>query len=241
MLASHLLVSPLLVPPLLASRLPQTSSDWIVFGSIFAVVILALIANDLRHRRRRRQLLAAARELGLESVELNTPEAAFIHTNVKGQRSHKLRLCAVGFLGGRSARLSEYTFTTGSGRHSHTHYNLQLSQECPPDWPTVALADRPDFMHRPITQIFSKAKPVTDDAAFDHRWAVQASDEARAKKLFGPDVRALLLNGGKNEFWSVQDGWLTCTWRRVCGPADLTRLVARTEAVHAAVAAALDG
>jgi hypothetical protein len=203
------------------------------------VVILVLIANDLRHRRRRKQLLSTARELGLESVDLNTPEAAFIHTNVKGQRSHKLRLCAVGFLGGRSARLSEYTFMTGAGKHSQTHYNLQLSQECPQNWPNVALADRPDFMHRPITQIFSKPRPVTEDSAFDQRWSVQGPDEAGAKDLFGADVRALLLSGERAEFWSIQDGWLTCTWRRVCGPAELPRLIARTETVYAAIAAAL--
>lgn len=224
--------------PLAAYRAPQTTTDWIVLGCILAVVAAVSVFQVFRHRRRRTALAGAARELGLESVDAKSPDAAYIHRPVKGEKSHKVTLCAVGIVADRSARLAEFTYVTGSGKSSRTHHNLQLSLECPEFWPTIHLCDRPGIMNRPISELFRSAKPATDDAAFDKRWQVEGPEDAR--RMLTPELRAVLLKGEKAEFWSIQDGWLTCTWRRACKPADLPVLLARTQQVRDATAAILD-
>ena len=224
---------------MLASRMPQTTSDWIIFGAIVAVVIFISALQALHHRRRRASLAAAARELGLQDVDVKSSDAGYIHHPVKGQRGHKLRLCAVGFVADRAARLSEFTFQTGSGKYTRTNYNLQLSLECPESWPAIHLSDKPDFMNRPISQLFRSARPVTDDAVFEKRWQVRGAGATRAAATLTPELRALLLQGEKTEFWSIQDGWLTCTRRRACKPKDIRGLIDRAVQVRDAMASTL--
>ena len=162
-----------------AARVPQTSADWIIFGSIF------------------------------------------------------------GILADRAARLAEYTFITGAGKHSRTHCNIQISIECPETWPVIHLCDKPGFMSRPISQLFRPATPITDDAAFDKRWQVEGPGAVQALRTLGPDLRALLLRGDKAELWSIKDGWLTCTWRRACKSKDLPTLIARAQLLRAALVGVL--
>jgi hypothetical protein len=225
---------------LLATKLPQKPTDWAVFGVILAVVIAVMMLVGLYHSRRRKALLAAAGELGLAPVDLKSPDAQFVHELVKGQRSPKIRLCAVGFLGDQSARLAEYTYVTGYGKHSRTWHSLQVSLECPESWPAVHLGTAPGFMNRPISDLFKGRNPVTEDAAFDKRWQPQGN-VAEAARMLTPELRAYLMQGEKTELWSIKEGWITCTWRRACKTTDLPRLIGRVQQARSLVAAAVGG
>ncbi len=223
--------------PFLAARAPKTPADWLVLGGIFGFILLVALVNVLHHRRRRRLLAAAARELGLESVDLKSPDAAYVHQPIAGQKSFKLRVCAVAILADRAARFCEFTYITGSGKSTRTHFNTQLSLECPEHWPELILTGSVDFMHRPVGEFFKSKPGATDDAAFDKRWKTFGPASAETARRLGPEIRALLLQGDKSEIWCIKDGWLTCTRRKVGTAKDLPPLVERTQQVRTRLAA----
>ena len=224
---------------LLAARIPRSQSDWIIFGCIFGVIAFVGLINVLHHRRRRRRIAAAVSGLGLESVDLKSADATYVHQQIAGQKAFKLRLCSVGILSGRAARFCEFTYITGSGKSARTHFNTQLSIECPEGWPELVLTGKVDIMHRPISELFKSKAPTAADAEFDKRWQAFNPTSAETARRLGPELRQLLLKGHKSEIWCIKDGWLTCTWRKVGTPQDLPSLATRAQDVRDKLAAAL--
>jgi len=157
--------------PLIA-RIPKNPGDWVVFAAILAVVLAGFALTALWNRARRRKILAAAENLGLARVDKGDAEAEYRHRPIKGQHSFDLKLCAVGLIDGHAARLAEFTYSTGRGRGRRTWSNLQVSLECPPQWPTLALDAARGFFRRPITELFKEPQPPVEDEAFNKRWEV---------------------------------------------------------------------
>jgi hypothetical protein len=215
-------------PPTLAARLPKSPTEWMIVGGIAAAVVLAMIVSTMRDRARRRKLAEAFPSLGVEPVELDSPQAEYIHEPQKGETEFTLRLCAVGMLGGLAARIAEYTFDTGSGKSRHTWPNLQASLECPLDWPRTAIFPARGFLQRPI-ELFGSVHPAPNQTAFGKRWSVTSDDAAFRDALLTPELGAFLLKGHKTERWSIGDGWLTCTWKKPCGVKDLADVVQRAQ------------
>lgn len=225
-------------PPTLAARLPKSPTEWMILGGITATVVLAMIVSTVRDRARRRKLAEALPSLGVEPVELDSPQAEYIHEPQPGEKEFNLRLCAVGMVGGLAARIAEYTFDTGSGKSRHTWPNLQVSLECPLDWPRTAILPTRGFLRRPI-ELFGSSRPAPNETAFNKRWSVTCEDAAFRDALLTPELGAFLLQGHKTERWSIADGWLTCTWKKACGVRDLADVAQRAHEMlrlaHAAV------
>lgn len=220
------------MPPfcsILAARLPQTATDWYVFLGIAAFVIACMTGSALWHRNRRKKLQSAMELLGLALVLPGEPECGYIHAPQKGQKSFQVRLCGVGALGRRAVRAVEYTFETGSGKSRKTHYNLQVSFDCPVNWPSIWLGEQPDVMHRPISQLFGGGgNAATPDAAFNKRWTVSCENHAMPATLLTADIRDLLMQGPKTERWAIAEGWVTCTWRKAGTMKDLRQIAERS-------------
>src|SRR6185436_5944124 len=164
----------------------------------------------------------------LAIVEHGEPERGYVHRKHKGQKDFKIRLCGVGAVGRRAVRAVDFTYQTGSGKSRRTYHNLQVSFDCPPEWPPIWLGDQPEFMHRPISQLFGGGgNASTPDAAFNKRWTVSCENHVMPVTLLTPEVRELLMQGPKCERWAIADGWVTCTWRKAGTMKDLRQITAR--------------
>jgi hypothetical protein len=191
----------------LAYRTPRSTSDWYFIGAVAAFVILMMILVAVYHRRRRGQIALAAQNLGLARVDARAPEAGYVHRPQPRECRFALEVCAVGVLEGRAARIAEYNYATPSGKSHLTHHNLQVSLECPDDWPAIRIPEVYGIAERPAEQLLW----VNPAGNPPRPWAAD-----HAQRLLSANVRALLAMGGRLEAWDIGDGWLTCTWRKSC-------------------------
>ena len=213
------------MPPVLAARVPQTPTEWVIIGGSVVVALGFMIVRGLYHRRRRARLGAAAQEMGLAMVDVKSGDAGFVHEQAKGQSRPVLRLCCVGVVDGLAMRLAEFTFDTGSGKSRRTHYSLQLSVECPGEWPALRVEERPGLLRRPISELVGRSKQAADDDPFAARWTTTGEPGS----LLSEEAKAFIMGAAKGESWAVGQGWLTYTWRRAGKPEDLGALRARAQ------------
>ncbi len=204
---------------MLATRMSRTTADLVLLGALLALLVLGMSGLGIYHRRRRRHLTEAAQALGLTLVDPRSIEAGMLHHTLDGQSLLWLRLCAVGMLDGRAARLAEYSYTIGKGKGAVTYHNLQLCLECPDSWPPIHIADVRGIEHRP-GEDFVRIVP-----------GMSADSPDQATALLSTRARALMAQGAYYEWWDISDGWFACTWRKPCSAKQLPVLIERTTAV----------
>jgi hypothetical protein len=216
---------------------PLTPADMLCvgigFGGMVAVFSTIAFSISLAHRKRRRKISEAAQLMGMQSIDPKSPGAGLVGEPARRGRGERLRVCSVGVVEDRAARLAEFTLTIGGGRHRRIYHNLQLSLECPDSWPSLVLWAAPGA--DAIWYVFCRARGASPDATFRNRWRLSADQLAAVAAKFSPALRAVFLNGPLHECWVIRSGWISCTWRRPCTDRDVPQLVNRVQAVRAAL------
>lgn len=209
---------------------------WLPIVILIAIVGVVIVATTLSERRRREALQQLTTEIGLrfdaEPLEELPAELRSLHLFQHGRR-RRVGNVLFGQLDGRETWLFDYRYTTGGGKHSHTHKQ------------TVAVywrdgATLPEFAMRPES-IFDKLGALfgaadidfAEHPRFSSRYLLGSDQEARVRELFRADVLEHLEQADEN--WCVEGGgaWLLCyragkrvAPERLRGFIDSTRTVA---------------
>ena len=163
----------------------------LVFVIVIALVIIIVVGQHLQEQNRRKQWLDVAERKGLRfSAEVDPALLAAVgHFHLFSQgRSRKITNVLQTDADDIAVKIFDYRFTTGSGKHSHTHRQ------------TVALFESerirlPRFTLRP-EGLFDKLGGFLgrQDIDFQHHpgfsdaYLLQGEDEARIRELFTDGV-----------------------------------------------------
>ncbi len=116
---------------LLASRGPQSPTEWVILGGILVVGLLLWWFFDTREKNRRAEIGEKLRALGFThdgaGCSPDAPELEFFRGNplLKYERN-AVKWLATGDLAGRFVRVLEYRYTTGYGK-STTHHDMTIA------------------------------------------------------------------------------------------------------------------
>ncbi len=211
---------------MLGLNLPNSQAKGIIaVGAVFFVLLL-WGTSAFFDRKRRREIGEALAHRGV-SVGLPT-QARFIHTPAKGQRSLTAKFWASGNSTG-PLEVAEFTYLTGSGKHTQTHRNMQIIRPTPGAWPDLRLFRRPGLLHRNLTSLGAAQDFGLENEAFTKRWLIECADREFVLLLLSPLVQDWLMLAPKQESWTFADGRIALTHERKCYANDALQLITRLD------------
>jgi hypothetical protein len=159
---------------------------------VAALVVLGIGMGMYFEKRRREALERIASNLGLEFFPQGIPGLreglqgfALFNTG----RGHSLTNTIRGVTDDVELTIFDLTYTTGSGKHSHTHRQTVIRF-------ASARLQLPDFTVSPegffhkIAKIFGvKDINFVEDPGFSSAFLLQSASEGEVRQLFGPEVR----------------------------------------------------
>jgi hypothetical protein len=201
--------------------------------------VAALIVASIRGERRRNEAMARASEtIGFAFAPKGHPGdlKALADLPLFGSgHSRKVRNLMTGRMGAVGARLFDYQYTVGGGKHSHTWRQTVALIPAPPGLPDFVLA--PENIFHKVGQRFGY-----QDIDFDHspefssRYLLRGADETAIRAAFSPDRLAFLAG---QPGWTVESrGGYLGVYRagKRCRPEDLPTLFADVQRVWQALA-----
>lgn len=194
-------------------------------GGVAVLAPLWYLSESISNKGRRAKILEALGTLGINSSD----ESRYLHPPTKGQKNFALTLAAKGEVNGRPVSIVEFTFDTGSGSHTVTHYRMQVWRECPERWPTLLIQKRPGIGSRPISQLFRAPRAGLELAAFEKRWQVTCDDKDFMVLALTPQVQEWLAAAPKNEEWLIGEGIACVSRHGKCQPQDIPGLIDRLD------------
>ena len=165
------------------------------FWPLAVIAVLAVIAIAIGmyfEKKRREALEKVAVDLGLEFFPQGIPglvEALRGFALFDAGRGHSVTNTIRGLTDDVELTIFDLTYTTGSGKHSHTHRQTVIrfasSQLGLPDF-TVS----PESFFHKIGKLFGvKDINFAEDPGFSSAFLLQGPSEPAVRQLFGPQVR----------------------------------------------------
>jgi len=209
-------------------NLPRNQMKFIVIGLAIANMALWWSAHLYLERKRRAAFAATLSARGFHVV--GPADTPFIHDLRRGQRALSAKFGARGRDAGGDLSIAEFTYMTGSGKHSRTHRNMQVSRLAPsPHWPAFYLTRRPGLFERSTKDLNSPADFGLANEAFAKRWSLICSDPDFVLLLLSPIIQDWLMLSDKNESWTVARGHVCLTREHKCKPEDIDPMVHRLD------------
>ena len=182
----------------------------LVFLFMVAVAIAAVIFVIVRaaqEQQRTGQLQAMAGRMGFAFSAQAEPslwgrvEGFHLFSQGRSRRMHNVMRRQIHDI---DVTLFDYKYTTGSGKHSHTHYRtVMLFETARLKLPRFTL--RPEgFFHRVANKLGSQDIDFEAHPVFSEDYLLQGPDEARIRRLF--DEEALLYYTRHPELCTEGDG-----------------------------------
>jgi hypothetical protein len=163
----------------------------IVFVALGALAVGVMLYY--REKQRREDLRSVAGKLGFSFSPAGDPHLlgrlGQFHLFSQG-RSRKVRNVMRGEIQDIAVSLFDYRYTTGSGKHNHTHSQTVLLFESERlALPFFTL--RPEgFFHRMAGAFGYEDIDFDDSPAFSDAYLLKGGDEDRIRAIFTPEVRA---------------------------------------------------
>ena len=162
------------------------------FAIIAVLVLIAMAIGMYFEKKRREELEKVAAGLGLEFFPQGIPglvEALRGFALFDAGRGHSVANTIRGLTDDVELTIFDLTYTTGSGKSSHTHRQTVIrfasSQLGLPDF-TVS----PEGFFHKIAKLFGvKDINFAEDPGFSSAFLLQGPNESAVRKLFGPQVR----------------------------------------------------
>jgi hypothetical protein len=170
-------------------------------------VVIYLIARTALEQQRLEQLRAVARRMGFSFSAQAEPslwgrvESFHLFSQGRSRRVHNVMRRQIHDI---DVTLFDCKYTTGSGKHSHTHYRtVMLFETARLKLPRFTL--RPEgFFHRVANKLGSQDIDFEAHPVFSDDYLLQGPDEARIRHLF--DDEALLYYTRHQGLCSEGDG-----------------------------------
>lgn len=208
--------------------LPKSQMKLVVVGVAIANTVLWWVAHRYFESKRRAAITAALTARGLRLV--GPAETPFVHDLRRGQRSLHARFGAIGHDANGELALAEFTYLTGSGKHTRTHRNMQVFRPAPGhNWPALHLTRRPSFLERSIKDFVNPADIGLGNEAFAKRWSLICDDRDFALLLLSPIIQDWLMLSDKDESWTIARGHVCFTREHKCKPDDIDPMIHRLD------------
>jgi hypothetical protein len=164
-------------------------------GLIAVIALLAIIAMAIGayyEKKRREALEKVAGELGLEFFPQGIPgllESVRGYSLFKDGRGHSVTNTIRGVTDDVELTIFDFTYTTGSGKNSHTHRQTMIGLVSP----RLDLSDfslTPEHFFHKIAKLFGmKDINFEEDSRFSSAFILQGAHEAGVRKMFSPPLR----------------------------------------------------
>jgi len=163
----------------------------IIFGAAAAFVVLIVVLSVRAERKRRDALRGAAQEMGLSFDEKGDDTLldalGSFHLFSQGH-SRRIRNVVHGVANEIDLKLFDYRYTTGGGRHAHTHTQTVLLFRCP-ELNLPAFALRPEHLFHKIGAVFGGQDIDFDEHPdFSASYLLRGEDEEAIRRIFDEEV-----------------------------------------------------
>lgn len=206
------------------------------FIAIVLFVVAIGIVVVVSHVIRQSAIVEHLESRGFSPQDTGEMQAELESELLFGQRS--LGVSSVHRLDGPrgSVLAMEYHFFTGFGRTRRCHRRFRAKCSVPGGWPKFSLSPSPTIFTATLGQLFKPAPPHIGHAGFDERWELEAADPRQVVEFLGPELIEWLAAAPPKESWSLQDGWLCCTWARAVTAEDVSVILERLATCQLALA-----
>ena len=176
--------------------------EGVVVVVIIAVVLGGFVWNHLAEKKRREALESLASDLGFRfSLEDGSILSRLGSMKIFSQgRSQRARNVLRGDAGGIEVVLTDYQYTTGSGKNRTTHHQTLCIL-------SSASLDMPHCFLRPQSRLFDFLGKVfggqdidfEEDAAFSSAFVLQGENEHAVREVFDESARAYFLRSRQQD------------------------------------------
>ncbi len=167
---------------------------FLIIGGVILAIVGGLIFNSIYEKKRTEKISQIAEKMGLSFIAQHDPA---MHTELssfslfQSGRGRKMKNMVHGDTDDLRIAIFDYQYTTGSGKHKHTHHQTVIAFM----GPSLAL---PQFELKP-ENLFHKIggmlgmKDINFDThpKFSKMFYLRGSDEEAIRRVFRPEVLSL--------------------------------------------------
>ena len=166
------------------------------FACFIALAVVLFIVSAHQARKRREAMAALAAQLGFS---FSPDPGPAVHGQYEGMslvpfghgRSRRATNLLFGQRNGLFWEIFDYRYTTGTGKHRHTHHYGIAAAKLPLAFPPTRI--RPEGMFDKLKAVFGFEDIHFESQEFNRRYHVSCADQQRAFELVHPKMIEFLL------------------------------------------------